>query len=706
MQVVKEIMSRRETWDLRIWILVPTLDLADRLAEKFLELSFDPAHAPGPEVRVMRGRLARTTDERKPREPKTMCFKPNAADAAGRLGINVYKTLCRSMAGRCEFIDRCPWVKQWDDHGPGVRIWSHEYLHLPKLSDYPAPDLVICDESVVEVLSGGLQFAPDRLTETPTWAEGEKAAVVARCLAEIHSALSAGGPALEALRARGIDRKTLSAAADIAEGGEDGDTGITPDMPEAEAVDRLDALEESEREKVARLLRQLAKEIELPRAISHAVELQRNVPLQVEGRTERQNRVSVRWRRRVLIGRTRPLLIIDADADAEITRRLFDGRLDHVAIPVHRNAVVTQCHTSNFSRQSLLGFESATADFNNQAARRLESVKFIIRNIAKAARLLVVCPLPVRRAITGEKEPRLPLSCEWEGATISHFGRIRGVDDWKGYEAGLTIGREQPPPLAVEALSRSIWDDDPIPLDLPGTYSKASRGYRLRGGGQAGVEVDVHPDARVQRVLELKRERETLQAIDRTRLVHAESIKGIYILCKLPLDIDVDRLASFTELLNLDGTRLERAYRRSERGLPLMADRLAAIWPDLFPSKKACEHSIYRDLADGKFDIPKEQIESIWCLGISKPEPQKQPRFIRCGDTEAILIRFRPRSNGRGGHRNWSKALVAGDTPFFRARVRDAMGCAVEFEHPPTGLLSASAAKQQEVAIAPTGETT
>ncbi|OGS08273.1 MAG: hypothetical protein A2270_10605 [Elusimicrobia bacterium RIFOXYA12_FULL_51_18] len=702
MQVVHEIMARKEVWDLRVWIMVPTIDLADHLAEQFAELSYEA----GPDVRVMRGRLALATEVRRSHEHKTMCRKPDAADVAGRLGLNVYKTLCNSDAEHCSYFYHCPWIKQWESHGPGVRIWSHEYLHLPMLSDYPPPDMVICDESVVEVLAGGLQFAPDRLTEVPGWAGGGEVEILTHCLADIYAALSAGGPALAALRARGLTRETIAKAADIAEGSEDGDTGITPEMPEAEALERLSALEESEREKIARLLRQLAKEINLPRDTSHAVELQRNVAVLVNGKPERQNRVSVRWRRKVLIGRTRPLLVIDADADEEITKRLFGGQLEHVAIPVRRNAVVTQCHTSNFSRQSLLGFDGAAADFNLKAAKRLEHVKFIIRKLANATKLLVVCPLPVRRAITGEKEPRLPLSCEWEGATISHFGRIRGVDDWKGYEASLTIGREQPPPLAVEAMARSVWDDDPIPLNLPGEYSKAPRGYRMRGGTKLGVEVDIHPDPRVQRVLELKRERESLQAIDRIRLIHPDSMKDVYILCKVPLDIDVDRLSGFAELLNSDGSKLEQAYRRGRCGLPLAAGRISNLWPDLYPSESAAKTSTFRELKDNVSDGCKKEIDPITLLQPSETgdkNAKNQARLVRFGNTEAVIIRFRPRSSAEGGHHNWSRALAAADTPYFRARVRDVMGCELEFEFSPTGLVSASAAGLKQIPTPVTG---
>lgn len=662
--VVSEIMSRRELWDLHIWIFVPTLDLAERLAEQFTNLSFEPRFAPGPEVRVMRGRLARATEERGPREPKTMCRKPDASDLASRLGINVFKTLCKSGAGICDHYDRCPWISQWDDREPAVRIWAHEYLHLPKLSGFPGPNLVIADESTVEVLAGELDFAPDRLTEKPTWAEGDNADLIADCLRSIHEAVSGDKPALEAFRSVGLDKEVLSKAAEAAEGREDGDTGVTPGMAEADAVERLASLEESERKKIAKLLRQASKEISLPRPQSHAIQLRRNVPVELNGRIERQNRVCVWWRRKVLLGRTTPLLLIDADADAEISRRLYGEPLEHVAIPVERNAVVTQCHTSNFSRQSLLGFPGAAPDFLAKAARRLETVKNLVRKLAQAGRLFIVCPLPVRRAITRESEPRLPLCCTWEGATISHFGRIRGVDDWRHYDAVMMIGREQPPPLAVEGLARAIWDDEPEPLNLPGTYSKALRGYRLKSGDQIGTEVDTHPDSRVRKVLELKRERESLQAIDRIRLIHTDKIKEVYILTRLPLDLDVDKLVSLQELLNGQGSRLEKAYRRNCGGLPLVSICLAERWPDLFPNARAAEYEISKKNQCDPRTL-KGEIDSISLFGV---------------------LRFRPAdSRTQGGAQRWSRAMLAADTPYFRSRVRDAMGCDLVWELPPTG---------------------
>lgn len=56
------------------------------------------------------------------------------------------------------------------------------------------------------------------------------------------------------------------------------------------------------------------------------------------------------------------------------------------------------------------------------------------------------------------------------------------------------------------------------------------------------VNVSVHPDPRVQAVLEQIREAESLQAIDRLRLIFNDERKHVWILCNIPLDLPVDVL--------------------------------------------------------------------------------------------------------------------------------------------------------------------
>jgi hypothetical protein len=233
----------------------------------------------------------------------------------------------------------------------------------------------------------------------------------------------------------------------------------------------------------------------------------------------------------------------------------------------------------------------------------------------------------------------------------------------------IVIGREQPPPEEIETLARGLYCDDAEPLALTGAYVKALRGYRLKSDRHVGVEVDIHSDPRVQRVLELKRERESAQAVDRIRLVHCESPKLVFLLSNLPLDIDVDRLVTWRELL-AGGDRLDLALQRNGYALPLVPSCLARNWPDLFASPRAADHEIARKLQANPgqsaqaIGLPKSQQDIYWLLGRAK---------------------FRPASGGRGGHRSWSEALLAADTPHFRARVREAMGCELVWEQQPSG---------------------
>jgi hypothetical protein len=125
----------------------------------------------------------------------------------------------------------------------------------------------------------------------------------------------------------------------------------------------------------------------------------------------------------------------------------------------------------------------------------------------------------------------------------------------------------------------------------------------------------------------------------------------------------------FAHALSNGGSRLDQALKRNGWALPLVPSCLARNWPDLFPSLKAAEHEISRSFQRksaetlSAIDTPKSQQDIHWLLGVSK---------------------FRPAPEGRGGHRHWSEALLAADTPYFRARVRDAMGCSLVWEQPPT----------------------
>jgi hypothetical protein len=63
--------------------------------------------------------------------------------------------------------------------------------------------------------------------------------------------------------------------------------------------------------------------------------------------------------------------------------------------------------------------------------------------------------------------------------------------------------------------------------------------------------------------MEQIREAEMVQAIDRLRLIHSPRKKEVCILCNIPLDIPVDELVTWRELVG-DG-RLTKALEMCER---------------------------------------------------------------------------------------------------------------------------------------------
>src|SRR5215470_12050502 len=132
----------------------------------------------------------------------------------------------------------------------------------------------------------------------------------------------------------------------------------------------------------------------------------------------------------------------------------------------------------------------------------------------------------------------------------------------------------------------AIWYDtkEPIRCIAAGPkgevdYPKRLRSYTMRDNSRREVRVKVHPDRRVQAVIEQIREAEMLQAIDRLRLIHSPRKKTVVILCNIPLDIPVDALVTWRELVG-DG-RLAQALEACEENgweaLPLAAKELTRL---------------------------------------------------------------------------------------------------------------------------------
>ena len=153
----------------------------------------------------------------------------------------------------------------------------------------------------------------------------------------------------------------------------------------------------------------------------------------------------------------------------------------------------------------------------------------------------------------------------------AHFGAIRGLDGWKDFDTVIVAGREQPKAVDVENMARSLFGADAEPLLLTGEYVPQMRGHRTKDGTRTAVQVQVHPDLRVQALVEQLREREVEQMVGRLRLVHRSRPARVFLLSNVPTALPVDRFTTWEEVMP---GKMDQAILAGRGVLPL--SRLSA----------------------------------------------------------------------------------------------------------------------------------
>ena len=185
-------------------------------------------------------------------------------------------------------------------------------------------------------------------------------------------------------------------------------------------------------------------------------------------------------------------------------------------------------------------------------------------------------------------------------------------NDFEGHEIAIILGRDEPTVAAAEQRAMAIWYDTTEPIrriapDFKGrfNYPTRTRRYLFQDGRTKPANVSVHPDPRVQAVVEQGREAEMVQAIDRLRLIHNEKRKRVYILCSIPLDMPIDELVTWKQLTG--DRRLSDALAECDErewcALPLAAKELSRLFPTLWATKKAAERWVAKNPPKAYRDI-------------------------------------------------------------------------------------------------------
>jgi len=233
-----------------------------------------------------------------------MCLRHKAAEAVAFAGLPVGQTLCRDANGRtCPFFDRCGYQRDAARReGATVSVGSHEYLTLT--GGMPTPDVAVIDENCVATLVGHIEFGADRLqpVEMPHWQIAGLAAATAyrEVMARVAEAVRDPAGIQAGLRARGIQTEAdFKPAVDYLRAVEEAEYtgGITPTMGDDKVIERLERHARSEIRSVLKMLTALQQEIALPRDHPHSVAYHPDKPVTVDGQQERQNRISVHYRK-------------------------------------------------------------------------------------------------------------------------------------------------------------------------------------------------------------------------------------------------------------------------------------------------------------------------------------------------------------------------------------------------------------------------
>jgi hypothetical protein len=535
-----------------VWLFVPTVTLALEAAAK--------ARERGLAVQVIRGREAVVGGE-------PLCCKHEEAAIVARVGLPLMETLCRKKLGngteiRCQFHDSCRYLRQFDAAGPALRILVHEYLFLPAPKGLPKPDLIVIDETFALRAARHTSFGLDRLTTPRTGMKIEHEAEIHDVACRVRDALEKGADPRAVADADTFDRALERESA------VDGEQLVWPSMSWAEQKRRLATLKRNECLKLAALWQVLRDKAGRTGPLQQ-IELRRSEPLP---NGEAQDRVHVWWRATPRLPQA-PVILLDASLDERLARKPFP-QITVETIAARRKAEVIQVSDTACSRNRLLGFEGACESEQDRAANRLRDARHLAEVEAAGGRRVLL----VTYKAAEERLGSIP------GVDVTHFGALRGLDRYKDHDTIIVAGRQQPSPAEVDDLARSLFGDDEEPLNLSATFTKEVRGYRMRDGTRCGVQVDVHPDPRCQAILEQIRERETEQAIDRLRLIHREEPARVILLSNLVVDVTVDRLVTWRELMP---DRLTVAAARLGGVLPLAPAWLAERFPDLWGSGEA-----------------------------------------------------------------------------------------------------------------------
>ena len=194
---------------------------------------------------------------------------------------------------------------------------------------------------------------------------------------------------------------------------------------------------------------------------------------------------------------------------------------------------------------------------------------------------------------------------------MAHFGSLPGRNEYEKRSVIFITGRNQPPLDYMDRQARAAFGNlgDPLSHNNLVALPTEQVEYWLSDRSPhkpLAINRSVFSNPHTEAIQSQIREAETVQAIARLRIVRADYQKRIFLLSNLPVEMPVDHLIGFSELMP-DKLEMELITRGD---IPLTPLGLEKMRPDLGLTKEA----IKSDYRRSKSDNPKLFLASLPAL--------------------------------------------------------------------------------------------
>jgi len=598
------------------------------------------AHAAilGTEPQVLRGRSAPDPAQR----GCTMCQKAPLVSRGIALGLSVKENFCQSSANpaqRCAHFDSCAYLRQRNENvGHGHQYMATAHLSLPNSSD-TKPVLRIVDETFwagqLSTLSiSAADFGLPRPSRHYRDQSRKNDTARAKPLSDLLEAARAVVDQLTAeqsplaLDYTAQDYRNFAALeAQLQASWPD----VRPDQSSARQDALLEAAEQNARSaaQYSAIWTCLADAKEKGRDTVERLKMGRGC----EGLTLRVNC------KRQLQHRE-PMLLLDADADAEILTALGCDIRHMSSMTLRPNAEIVQIHDRRMTHSSLMNGKELREDW-----RRVIGREVLRDKNAQDTGVLVGASRKVVRAFfedagydfagkSNDDVSKFMLDTQLHGAHWLWFGgRSLGSNRYEACSTVIAIGREELPVAALEDYGRSLWGDRPdadLTFLTPGAdgfcrMPDVEMAYEMNNGEAWAVQVPCHPDPLIRRVQLQTRELATRQLVERLRLARATVPKRVILGCNIPISgLPVDELVAWEAFRpsRLTAAIIEGLAARG--GVRASPSGLAADAPHVFPSLDAAKAYLKRNqtrMADWQASIPAWLAPYVYQVELRQARP-------------------------------------------------------------------------------------